>query len=326
MAGIKTGSPGFVNPVDNKVYTIDPVENGDPGANADPLPNPDPGDLTVDKSVKDISKKTRITLGTYLSQVTKGVVGAATIPNKYSIDPSSDNSTTSKITENGYPVPPAPSGNSEQFAGGLGNYLSLDYVSVASEMKKGKSSADLPDGNTLLPAAVLPGTNVLVNGVIQKYTDEEFKANDFNPNEPFPIDVTAFVELPKVIDSTTKGTHDKSTQTVVKIDDLRKKPYSDTITAKNYYPVDNTLTDYSPTTDVVTNLPTQLSPSPANSKQFVDRRDINPSSNGDFAETSPLGVNVLVKGKQSVNENAFNGNRLLPDVKGNLNSSNNVFL
>ncbi|NBO99485.1 MAG: hypothetical protein EBU90_05060 [Proteobacteria bacterium] len=156
MSGTKTGNKGFVNPTDGKVYTVDPVLNGEDGINSDPKTY-DPGDMTVDKSVKDIGKKTKITLGTYLSKATKGEVDPYTnVPNKYSIDPSSSSTLPLSLTDNGYPTPPSPTENSEKFAGNLPSSFSQDFASLnqdGQKIKKGLSSVDVPDGHTLLSQA-----------------------------------------------------------------------------------------------------------------------------------------------------------------------------
>ena len=68
MAGTKTGIGGFE--IDGKVYDYDLDDPNSPGTPKEKLPNPDPGDIKVDKTVKDLSKGTRETLATYLKTVT----------------------------------------------------------------------------------------------------------------------------------------------------------------------------------------------------------------------------------------------------------------
>ena len=195
MSGIKTGNKGFVNPVDGKVYTVDPVLNGEDGINSNPqdLKTYDPGDMNVDKSVKDIGKSTRITLGTYLSKSTKGEVSPYTnVPNKYSIDPSTDSSSLLSLTDNGYPVSPSPTGNSEKFDGNLPSSFSENFAVLNQDSKKinkGLSSDSAPDGHTLLPTAAekapaggayIKNANLL-NDPISTYTKEVVTDNSFNP-------------------------------------------------------------------------------------------------------------------------------------------------
>jgi hypothetical protein len=188
MAGTKTGNKGFVNPADgDKVYTMDPVAPGSPGANENP-PSYDPGDIKVDNTVKDISKKTRITLGTYLSQVTKGVAGSTTVPNKYSIDPSTPGSLPQPITTNGLPTPLGISDNSEQFEQILPSSFSANFAEVQSDpagppIKKGKAEGSGSDGHSLLPEATVDNATrqLAVNGPVDKYTKVAIEQNRWEP-------------------------------------------------------------------------------------------------------------------------------------------------
>jgi hypothetical protein len=186
MSDTKTGNKGFV--VDGKVYHIDQVPVGDDGINIDDnLKLLDPGSINVDNTVKDIGKKTRITLGTYLSKATKGEVGSATVSNKYPIDAPTDASQTSKIVEGGYPAPISPTTNSSKFAGNLPSSFSEDYSALQGaqgdfKIKKGLSSAVGKDGNELLPG-VSPNTNTVT--VISKYQTYSFVPNYREPGTNF---------------------------------------------------------------------------------------------------------------------------------------------
>ena len=167
MSDTKTGNKGFVNPVDGKVYHIDQVPVGEDGVNIpENLKSLDPGSINVDNTIKDIGKKTRITLGTYLSKATKGEVGSATVPNKYSIDAPTENSLTSKIVEGGYPAPISPTTNSSKFAGNLPSSVSDNYIKASNTVGSGRnavttivgkgksqesSTKNILDGNELLP-------------------------------------------------------------------------------------------------------------------------------------------------------------------------------
>jgi hypothetical protein len=188
MAGIKTGNKGFVNPADqNKVYTMDSVAPGqNKGANENP-PDLDPGNMTVDNTIKDISKKTRITLGTYLSKVTKGEVGSSTKPNKYIVDASTDASLPSAITTGGYPTPLGTSDNSSQFNKVLPSSFSPDYASIAGGIKKGRSAAQLPDGNEILRNATAGNTStqLVPNTPVDKYTAAVIADNRWDPQNEF---------------------------------------------------------------------------------------------------------------------------------------------
>lgn len=187
MSGIKTGNKGFVNPVDGKVYTVDSVAPGANGANDDP-PLPDPGNMMVDNNVKDIGKITRVTLGTYLSKLTKGEVGSAKKSNTYTIDASNDATPQSAITTvTGYPVPLAPSNNTSQFKQILPSAISDNYSVVASDIKKGSSPSAGTDGNKLLRGATPDdsSTQLVLGGPVEKYTTEVLDANRWDSASEF---------------------------------------------------------------------------------------------------------------------------------------------
>lgn len=328
MSGIKTGTPGFVNPVDGKVYTVDPVKSGDPSIN--PIAEAvDPGDMTVDNTVKDISKKTRITLGTYLSKVTKGEVGSTGVTNKYSVDASTENTQPSSLVdEKGYPLPISPSDNSEQFAKGLTPSTSENYSELqqgGSKFKKGLSSVDIPDGNSLLPNAAekakVDGVYVKnspgLNEPIKTYTNIVVNANEFKPEEkfiesnidPFSPPANFQPKINAVDPAEPKGSYSEINKIPVTLEQLRQKPAE--ITTANEYPVQSPgqSTLLSPITDPVSNRPVPLGGF-ANDPSYVKREQINPLS-------SDPSIQNFSKGKEV--EAPYNGNNLLPNVQGNLN-------
>jgi len=187
MSGIKTGNKGFVNPVDGKVYTVDSVAPGADGTNDAPPP-PDPGNMTVDNTIKDIGKITRVTLGTYLSELTKGKVGPAKKSNAYTIDASNTATPQSSITTPaGYPVPLAPSNNTSQFKQILPSAISDNYSVVASDIKKGSTDGTGTDGNKLLRGATAndSSTQLVSGGPVDKYTTEVLDANRWDPASEF---------------------------------------------------------------------------------------------------------------------------------------------
>jgi len=187
MSGIKTGNKGFVNPVDGKVYTVDSVAPGANGVNDAP-PLPDPGNMTVDNNVKDIGKITRVTLGTYLSKMTKGEVGPAKKSNAYTIDASNNATPQSSITTStGYPVPLAPSNNTSQFKQILPSAISDNYSVIASDIKKGSVEGTGVDGNKLLRGATADdsSTQLVSGGPVDEYTAEVLDANRWDPSSEF---------------------------------------------------------------------------------------------------------------------------------------------
>jgi hypothetical protein len=114
MASIKTGNGGFE--IDGKVYDFDV---GDPNAPGLDPTNEDHGDIKVDDSKKDLGKKTRSTLGKYLSDVTKGKQGSAKgNPNSFTVDPPQSPNAPDEISisdEKGRPAPITPTRNSTHF-------------------------------------------------------------------------------------------------------------------------------------------------------------------------------------------------------------------
>jgi len=322
MSGIKTGNKGFVNPVDGKVYTVDPVLNGEDGINSNPqdLKTYDPGDMNVDKSVKDIGKSTRITLGTYLSKSTKGEVSPYTnVPNKYSIDPSTDSSSLLSLTDNGYPVSPSPTGNSEKFDGNLPSSFSENFAVLNQDSKKinkGLSSDSAPDGHTLLPTAAekapaggayIKNANLL-NDPISTYTKEVVTDNSFNPyNFSFlPPEIDAISPpkefQPSINVGETLGNYsdEGASKSKWNLEQLRSK--ASEITQENKYSVDPPIEGQVliSTNDPVTSRPSPLSN--GNVDSYAPREAIRPLSRDPS-------IKNFSKGKESQELN--DGNTLL---------------
>ncbi len=307
MSGIKTGAPGFVNPVDGKVYTVDTGGSESPPTNPI-LDNPDPGDMTVDKTVKDISKDTRITLGKYLSETTKGKIGASKgVPNKYSIDASTPSTQQGTISdEKGFPLPLAPSQNSEKFVDNLPSSFSKNYPAIKEGFKKGKAEGAIPDGNALL-------TDVSnQESPVHSYVDNSIASNEFNPPDPFlPPEIDATNPKPatfeaKINDSNVLGNYSEAEKKPVTLNDMRHKASS--VTSTNKFPVDGSDEGLIPLTDPVTGFPTIINPTETNESFFAKREDVKPLSNDpSIAEFN--------KGKGPA---PYDGNNLLKSVTGNL--------
>lgn len=149
---INTGEGGF--DIDGKTYTYDV---GDPNAPTDPPPNTDHGDVNVDKSKKDISKRTKETLANYLSNLTK--------PNQFAVDPIA--AEIPITTEKAVPPSLAQASNTQQFTPRdditlpfdvpedlrLGKRL-FDHVSDPNTklaISKGKAYPQLDNGQVVLP-------------------------------------------------------------------------------------------------------------------------------------------------------------------------------
>lgn len=146
---IDTGTNGF--DVDGKTYTYDTGLSEDAGGAQG---NTDHGNVNVDTSVKDLTKKTKTTLAQYMSDTTKGLKGSSkSIPNKYPVDPGANDFNTSGDKGNPTPTPGAPN-NSVSFAPVPPNAYTPQFPSVQTSIKKGKSSVVAVDGNDVLPGLV----------------------------------------------------------------------------------------------------------------------------------------------------------------------------
>lgn len=216
MSGIKTGNKGFVNPKDGKVYSLDTgVTNVNPVGSAY-----DPGDMTVDQTIKDISKPTRITLGTYLSNATKGIVGSTNVSNKYTIDSSTDASIAATLVDvTGYPMPVSPTTNSSKFAGNLQSSFSDDFSSLQGaagqdKVKKGLSANVGKDGNELLAQTSTVFATKTIVSAYQKFAftpnyrgdtslynviPNTFSDNILSPDKSFNPQLINFNNLTKVL-------------------------------------------------------------------------------------------------------------------------------
>jgi hypothetical protein len=172
---IKTGKGGFE--IDGKVYDFDVGAPDAPGL--DPS-SPDNGDINVDHSKKDISKKTKITLANYLHNSTKN--------NQFPIDSSYKEITITD--EHNVPVTLAETSNDSQFsslskaAGTTVDSPDLrDYTEKPIEdpkpslqnISKGKTYPQRQNGNELLSSVE---KNKLPKP-IEDYTSTILKSNRF---------------------------------------------------------------------------------------------------------------------------------------------------
>lgn len=122
--GTRTGNGGF--DVDGKTYVYDV---GDPNADAPEPPNTDAGDISVDNSKKDLSKRTKETLSKYLGNLTD--------KNKFGIDTRSKEK--SITTHQGVPASLGDTENSEKFAARSDIQLPHD---LSDDLKKGNRLFD----------------------------------------------------------------------------------------------------------------------------------------------------------------------------------------
>lgn len=152
---IDTGTNGF--DVDGKTYTYDTGLSEDAGGAQG---NTDHGNVNVDGSTKDLTKKTKTTLAQFMSDTTKGLKGPSkATPNRYPVDPGSNDFNTSGDKGNPTPTPGAPD-NSVSFAPVPPDVYTPQYTTLRPSIKKGKSSAPAFDGNDVLPGLVGDSTYV----------------------------------------------------------------------------------------------------------------------------------------------------------------------
>lgn len=179
MAGIKTGKGGF--DIDDKVYSFDVGDPNEPGSD---LGIPDAGDLRVDNSVKDISKKTRATLGQYLSDVTKGKKGSSKgTSNRYTIEPPSSSTSVDEIsisTNKGVPTTLSSTSNDDHFVdrsstSGVTAGPSGDPATALTDLSKGKQDPLKTDGHTLLQSVGVNNPGPIIGG----YTSKVLAMNRF---------------------------------------------------------------------------------------------------------------------------------------------------
>ena len=139
----------------NKLITIDSPEGG---FKVEGNPNPEEVyhyDTGSDPNKpNDLSQNTKNTLGAYLSKLTLGKAGSASVQNKYPIDHTDATAVidVSLTDEKGYPVGPQLSSNTNQYDKEISRIRS-SQSSAEIEMLRGKQSPTdkkQQDGNTLL--------------------------------------------------------------------------------------------------------------------------------------------------------------------------------
>lgn len=183
----KDTGTGGIN-IDGQLYTPDV---GVPDAQGGAQGTYSPGDVAVDKTVKDISRPTRETFAKYLSKTTLGTAGNSPHGNTYPVGTGAATTLqeTSLKDANGNPVSPGPQNNEAKFATGFN-------TSIASNnpvgIRRGLATGTGPDGNTLLPTAstIAPSGGDYVKFVASKDDDSEglrpdvkaYTANVVKPN------------------------------------------------------------------------------------------------------------------------------------------------
>ena len=194
MSGTKTGTGGFE--IDNKTYSFDPGDPSSPGQ--EPIQT-DRGDIIVDHTPKDLGKKTRATLGKYLSDVTKGEAGSNTRrSNTFTVDPPRSSEQPDEIMlsdDKGNPIKLTPSPNSSQFSRESAEHDNRGVVFDSPDLKSWSQTISNPrteihdkniSGHTLLPSV---GKDK-VPAPIESYRKTVLRANRFSSVDRMSNDKT----------------------------------------------------------------------------------------------------------------------------------------
>jgi len=168
---IDTGTGGFS--IDGDLYTYDTGVPEDQGGSQGQYSS---GDIKKDNTKKDLTKKTKERLSKYLSDSTSGTEQTNGVPNNIPVSPGYSEINLS--ADQGNPTPIKFPDNQEGFEPALNSYYSEQFPEIATEFKKGKSSANIPDGNDLLIKA-----DTETSKTIKKYTSAVLKNNRFQPIE-----------------------------------------------------------------------------------------------------------------------------------------------
>jgi len=151
-----------------------------------------PGDISVDKAVKDISKPTRETFAKYLSKTTLGQEGPSPHQNVYPVgsgDATVLQERPLKDTD-GNPARPGAQNNEAKFAPEFNQGIGSDNP---ANIKRGLAAGSAPDGNTLLKNAATPALSggeyikpaPAVSETIDSYVSAVLKKNRFTSNTSF---------------------------------------------------------------------------------------------------------------------------------------------
>lgn len=150
-AGIDTGTGGFPVGQNNDLYTYNV------GGEETDYPHQawNSGQVNVDKEPRDLSRRTKATLGSYLSDTTLGKTPSSPSPvrNKYAINHSAGSvpESTSLTDEKGYPV--SPDRNLQNYSEKFAPNNAVESRSKADtnlKIKRGRQDGSAIDGNDLL--------------------------------------------------------------------------------------------------------------------------------------------------------------------------------
>jgi hypothetical protein len=154
------------------------------------------GDISVDKTVKDISAPTRETFAKYLSKTTLGSAGSSTHANKYPIGAGAGTTVEVISTKdaNGFPVKPGPLSDPDAIYS-LPVNQSVGEPPTLNFFKRGLSATPGQDGNNVLPGAAEPANSggqyvkpaLQLNEPIKTYTREKLDTNLYNPLKQQPL-------------------------------------------------------------------------------------------------------------------------------------------
>jgi len=187
----KDTGTGGIN-IDGKVHSMDVGLTDQENQSLSTINNGNwsSGDISVDKTIKDISKPTRETFAKYLSKTTLGQAGSSPHANKFPVG-SGGNTTiqaSSLKTTTGLPVPPGPQPNDSKFNAAFDSTIAAGSPLA---IKKGLSDVQGQDGNELLPNAAVPansGGEYVKNAISLKEPLNSYTKNILKPNLHSPLD------------------------------------------------------------------------------------------------------------------------------------------
>jgi len=187
----KDTGTGGIN-IDGKVHSMDVGLSDQENQSLSTINNGNwsPGDISVDKTVKDISKPTRETFAKYLSKTTLGQAGSSPHANKFPVGSGGNTAVqaSSLKTATGLPVSPGPQPNDSKFNAAFDSTIAAGSPLA---IKKGLSDVQGQDGNELLPNAAVPansGGEYVKNAISLKEPLNSYTKNILEPNLHSPLD------------------------------------------------------------------------------------------------------------------------------------------
>lgn len=303
----KDTGTGGIN-IDGQVYVPDV---GVPDTQGGAQGTYSPGDVAVDKAVKDISRPTRETFAKYLSKTTLGTAGDSPHGNTYPVGLGAATvlQEMSLKDSNGNPVSPGPQNNEAKFAAGFNTSIASNNP---AGVRRGLATGSGPDGHTLLPnARKADGT---LEQPIQNYTATaiapnlrnygDYTANKKSANLSGDAQEENLYDLHRTTDlATDGGTSSNILNPTKSVSFASEAELVKTSTTTNFFPVDspvvnNTLKVFKLDSSVVL-------AATGNSKSFADIS---------VGSSVPIVSKGNLKRKDANNNDLPDGNSLLPNA------------